>query len=296
MSDEFTDQELLPSVSPLSDEFTDQKSLPGVSPLSDEFTKQQLLPSVSPLSDVFTNQQLLPGVSPLSDEFTDQQLLPCVSPLSNEFTDESRCLTAVEDLQHFLNTAGESPRTPEQFCQLVLSNESSLLPALGGVFTSAAASAIREAAPDRPAKRQRSLVGFARQHARIVKAGDTWQLIFSKRCMLVAPPRNCSKRTAVATHCGAGFSEIITVNFAAHATFLILVGAADEEPNVERSTEFVEFQRATETVGAILKTKIEAFLGEIWMEFSARPWAWTKGGNPTKGFAPWLATSQLPAR
>ncbi len=105
--------------------------------------------------------------------------------------------------------------------------------------------------------------------------------------MLVAPPRNCSKRTAVATHCGAGFSEIITVNFAAHATFLILV---------ERSTEFVEFQRATDTVGAILKTKIEAFLGEIWMEFSARPWAWTKGGNPTKGFAPWLATSQLPAR
>ena len=92
----------------------------------------------------------------------------------NEFTDESRCLTAVEDLQHFLNTAGESPRTPEQFFQLVLSNESSLLPALGGVFTSAAASAIREAAPDRPAKRQRSLVGIARQHARIVKAGDTW--------------------------------------------------------------------------------------------------------------------------
>ena len=39
MSDEFTDQELLPSVSPLSDEFTDQKSLPGVWPLSDEFTK-----------------------------------------------------------------------------------------------------------------------------------------------------------------------------------------------------------------------------------------------------------------
>ena len=173
MSDEFTDQELLPSVSPLSDEFTDQKSLPSVSPLSDEFTKQQLLPSVSPLSDVFISQQLLISVSPLSDEFTDQQLLPCVSPLSNEFTDESRCLTAVEDLQHFLNTAGESPRTPEQFFQLVLSNESSLLPALGGVFTSAAASAIREAAPDRPAKRQRSLVGIARQHARIVKAGDT---------------------------------------------------------------------------------------------------------------------------
>ena len=294
MSDEFTDQELLPSVSPLSDEFTDQKSLPSVSPLSDEFTKQQLLPSVSPLSDVFICQQLLIGVSPLSEEFTDQQLLPCVLPLSNECTDESWCLTAVEDLQYFLKTARAVG--PEQFCQLVLSNESSLLPALGGVFTSAAGSAIREAALDRPAKRQRSLVGFARQHARIVKAGDTWQLIFSKRCMLVAPPRNCSKRTAVATHCGAGFSEIITVNFAAHATFLVLVGAADEEPNVERSTEFVEFQRATETVGAILKTKIEAFLGEIWMEFSARPWAWTRGGNPTKGFAPWLATSQLPAR
>ena len=120
LSDEFTDQELLPSVSPLSDEFTDQKSLPSVSPLSDEFTKQQLLPSVSPLSDVFTNQQLLPGVSPLSDEFTDQQLLPCVSPLSNEFTDESRCLTAVEDLQHFLKTAravGHLNNSVSSYCQ-----------------------------------------------------------------------------------------------------------------------------------------------------------------------------------
>ena len=84
------------------------------------------------------------------------------------------CVATVEDLQQVLKTAGESRRTPEKFCQLVLSNESSLLPALGGVFTSAAASAIREAAPDRPTKRQRSLVGFARQHARIVKAGDTW--------------------------------------------------------------------------------------------------------------------------
>ena len=115
---------------------------------------------------------MLIGVSPLSEEFTDQQLLPCVLPLSNECTDESWCLTAVEDLQYFLKTARAVG--PEQFCQLVLSNESSLLPALGGVFTSAAASAIREAAPDRPAKRQRSLVGIARQHARIVKAGDTW--------------------------------------------------------------------------------------------------------------------------
>ena len=41
--------------------------------MSDEFTNQQLLPGVSPLSDEFTNQQLLPSVSPLSDEFTDQE-------------------------------------------------------------------------------------------------------------------------------------------------------------------------------------------------------------------------------
>ncbi len=76
------------------------------------------------------------------------------------------CVAAVEDLQHYLETAGESHRTPEQFCELVFSNKRLSLPELAGFFTPAAASAIREAAPVRPAKRQRSLVGFARQHAR----------------------------------------------------------------------------------------------------------------------------------
>ena len=68
---------------------------------------------------------------------------------------------------------------------------------------------------------------------------------------------------------GAGFEEIITATFAAHATFQILVDADDQEPDVERSTEFVEFQMSTETVGATLKTKIEPSQARSGMEFSA---------------------------
>ncbi len=43
------------------------------------------------------------------------------------------CVATVEDLQQVLKTAGESDRTPEQFCQLVFSDVS-YLPAVGGRF------------------------------------------------------------------------------------------------------------------------------------------------------------------
>ena len=80
------------------------------------------------------------------------------------------CVATVEDLQQVLKTAGESQRTPEQFCELVFLNTREFLPVLSGVFTPAAASAIRKAAPNRPAKRQRSLVGFTKQNVRSIFA------------------------------------------------------------------------------------------------------------------------------
>ena len=79
-------------------------------------------------------------------------------------------------------------------------------------------------------------------------------------CVLVSKHKRENKNAIF----GAGFEEIITATFAAHATFQILVDADDQEPDVERSTEFVGFQMSTETVGATLKTQIEAFPGEIW--------------------------------
>ena len=127
--------------------------------------------------------------------------------------------------------------------------------------------------------------------SKIVKAGPWATHIFEKMHACGATQKLQQAHSGSYTICGAGFAELITTTFAAHA-FLILVGLADQEPDVERSTEFVEFQRATETVGANLKTQIEALLGEIWDGvFSER----TKRGNPTKGFRPWLAASQLPA-
>ena len=99
--------------------------------------------------------------------------------------------------------------------------------------------------------------------SKIVKAGPWATHIFEKMHACGATQKLQQAHSGSYTICGAGFAELITTTFAAHA-FLILVGLADQEPDVERSTEFVEFQRATETVGANLKTQIEALLGEIW--------------------------------
>ena len=63
---------------------------------------------------------------------------------------------------------------------------------------------------------------------------------------------------------GEGFTEIITTIFAANAALRTLVDAANQEPEVARSAEFGELQSAMETVGATLKTKIKAFLDEMW--------------------------------
>ncbi len=90
--------------------------------------------------------------------------------------------------------------------------------------------------------------------SKLVKAGPWATHIFEKMHACGATQKLQQAHSGSYTICGAGFAELITTTFAAHA-FLILVGPADQEPDVERSTEFVEFQRATETVGATLKKK-----------------------------------------